>query len=225
MISVIIPVYNEEAVLKKNDIYFQMLSRNTELIFVDGGSDDKTASLAGKLGRVIKAGKNRAAQMNVGARVAKEKILLFLHADSIVRQEVLEKIEVAAEEKKYAGGCLTQVLDEQSVLFKWIAFTGNVRAKISKIFYGDQGIFVHKEVFSKLGGFPEVEICEDILFSERLRRAGKVDILPLPIYCSARRWKKQGIVKTFLLNFQIKTALALGKYPDHLAVAYKDVRE
>ena len=225
MISVIIPTYNEEAALKKNETYFQMLSQSAELIFVDGGSDDKTVALASKLGRVIETGKNRAAQMNVGACVAKKKILLFLHADVIVRQEVLEKIEEAVEEKKYAGGCLTQVLDEQSVLFKWIAFTGNVRAKISKVFYGDQGIFVRKGIFEELKGFPEVKICEDVLFSKRLRKAGKVDILPFPVYCSVRRWKQQGIFKTFFVNARITSALMFGVHPDQLNILYGDVRE
>ena len=80
MISVIIPVYNEEIMLRKNDIYYQMLSQRSELIFVDGGSEDATVELATKLGRVVKARKNRSAQMNAGADVAKGEILLFHHA-------------------------------------------------------------------------------------------------------------------------------------------------
>ena len=78
MISVIIPVYNEEECLLKNDVYYQMISQAGELIFVDGGSTDRTVSLARKLGRVITAPKNRGAQMNRGAKEAKHKILLFI---------------------------------------------------------------------------------------------------------------------------------------------------
>ena len=225
MISVIVPVYNEEAMLRKNDIYYQMLSQTTELIFVDGGSDDATAVLAGKLGRVVKARKNRAAQMNAGAHVAKGKILLFLHADAVIHQNQLQKLEGIINKKDLIGGCLTQVLDDESLLFKWIAFTGNARAKITKVFYGDQAIFLRKSIFKRLKGFPEVNICEDILFSRKLRKAGKVDILPIPVYCSARRWKQQGILKTFFLNARIKSALAFGVQPNQLKIAYDDVRE
>ena len=225
MISVIIPVYNEETMLRKNDIYYQMLSQTTELIFVDGGSDDATAVLAGKLGRVVKARKNRAAQMNAGAHVAKGKILLFLHADAVIHQNQLQKLEEIINKKDLIGGCLTQVLEDESLLFRWIAFTGNARAKITKVFYGDQAIFVRKNVFKKLKGFPEVNICEEILFTKKLKRAGRVDILPIPVYCSARRWKKQGILKTFFLNARIKSALAFGVQPNQLKIAYDDVRE
>ena len=189
MISVIVPVYNEEAMLRKNDIYYQMLSQNSELIFVDGGSDDATVALAGRLGRVVKARKNRAAQMNAGAHAAKGKIFLFLHADAILQQRHIELLEQVMNNKELIGGCLTQVLDEKGVIFRWIAFTGNTRAKLSRIFYGDQGIFVRRRIFNKLGGFPEVKICEDILFSKKLREAGKVEILSFPVLCSARRWK------------------------------------
>ncbi|PIQ89141.1 MAG: family 2 glycosyl transferase [Candidatus Omnitrophica bacterium CG11_big_fil_rev_8_21_14_0_20_42_13] len=225
MISVIIPVYNEETMLRKNDIYYQMLSQTTELIFVDGGSDDATAVLAGKFGRVVKARKNRAAQMNAGAHVAKGKILLFLHADAVIHQNQLQKLEGIINKKEFIGGCLTQVLDDESLLFKWVAFTGNARAKITKVFYGDQAIFLRKSIFKRLKGFPEVNICEDILFSRKLRKAGKVDILPISVYCSARRWKQQGILKTFFLNARIKSALAFGVQPNQLKIAYDDVRE
>lgn len=225
MISVIIPVYNEETMLRKNNNYYRVLSQNSELIFVDGGSEDKTVSLANKLGRVVKARKNRAAQMNAGAHAAKGKILLFLHADAILQQRHLEKLEEIVISKEFAGGCLTQVLDEPGLIFKWIAFTGNVRAKMTKVFYGDQAIFVRQSIFKKLRGFPEVKICEDILFSRKLRNFGSVDILPVPVYCSARRWKKRGIMKTFLTNRRITIPLTFGTHPNKLKVGYEDVRE
>jgi len=225
MISVIIPVYNEEVMLRKNDIYYQMFSQSAELIFVDGGSDDKTVALAGKLGRLVTTRKNRAAQMNAGARFAKGEVLLFLHADAVIHQEHLRKLEGFIKNRKLIGGSLTQVLDEPGPLFKWISFTGNIRAKLTKVFYGDQAIFVRKNVFRRLKGFPEVNICEDVLFSRKLKRAGKVGILPVPVYCSARRWKKQGIIKTFVLNFRINTALSFKFGLEPLAKKYIDVRE
>ena len=225
MISVIIPVYNEEECLLKNDVYYQVVSQAGELIFVDGGSTDRTVSLATKLGRVITAPKNRGAQMNRGAKEAKHKTLLFLHADAVIHLENLQQIVKAVERKKYIGGCFKQVLDDPAILYRWIAWTGNIRAKMSKIFYGDQAIFVRKDVFQELGGFPEVKIGEDVLFTRKLRRKGRVGILPFAVNCSARRWKKQGVLKTFVLNLRINTALVWNQNLDQLVNAYQDVRE
>ncbi|MGE0267916.1 MAG: TIGR04283 family arsenosugar biosynthesis glycosyltransferase [Candidatus Omnitrophota bacterium] len=225
MISVIIPVYNEEECLSKNDIYYQMISQVGELIFVDGGSTDRTISLARKLGCVITASKNRGAQMNRGAKEAKHKILLFLHADAVIHLEDLQQIVKAIKDKGYIGGCFKQVLDDPALLYRWIAWTGNVRAKVSKVFYGDQAIFVRKDIFQELGGFPEIKIGEDVLFTKKLRRKGRVGILPFAVNCSVRRWKKQGIWQTFLLNLRINTALVWNQNLDQLANAYQDVRE
>lgn len=225
MISIIIPVYNEEECLLKNDVYYQVISQAGELIFVDGGSTDRTVSLARKLGRVVTAPKNRAVQMNRGAREAKHDILLFLHADAFIHSENLQQIVKAIEGKKYIGGCFKQVLDDPALVYRWIAWTGNIRAKISKVFYGDQAIFVCKDVFQRLGGFPEVKIGEEVLFTKILRREGRIGILPYAVQCSTRRWKRQGIWRTFLLNWRINTALIWNQNLDSLVVAYQDIRE
>lgn len=225
MISVIIPVYNEEECLSKDAVYYQAISRDADLIFVDGGSGDDTIFLAKKSGRVISAPKSRAVQMNQGAKEAKNDILLFLHADTRIHPENLQHIVEAMKNKKYVGGCFKQVLDDPAVIYRWIAWTGNMRARLSKIFFGDQGIFVRKDVFQKLGGFPEVRIGEDVLFTKKLRKQGNVGILPCPIYCSARRWKSQGIWRTFFLNWRINLALTRDQNLDSVADVYRDVRE
>lgn len=225
MISIIIPIYNEEVCLSQNDGYYQLLSQAGDLIFVDGGSTDRTVSLARKLGRVVTGPKNRAAQMNRGAEEAKHKILLFLHADAFIHLENLQQIVKAIEGKKYIGGCFKQVLDDPAILYRWIAWTGNIRAKLSKVFYGDQAIFVRKDIFQELGGFPEVKMGEDVLFTRKLRRKGRVGILPFLVHCSTRRWKKQGILRTFILNFRIKMALNWKLNLDRLARCYVDIRD
>jgi rSAM/selenodomain-associated transferase 2 len=224
MISVIIPVYNEEHVLMTNGYYFRGLAQDAELIFVDGGSGDRTVELASEYGRILSAPKNRALQMNKGAKAAHHDILLFLHVDTILSPASLKTIEAMVSNKQLIGGCLRQVFNQPGLIFKWIAWTGNMRARILKIFYGDQGIFVRKDVFWKLGGFPEINLGEDVLLTRRLRGAGNVGVLPCPVYCSARRWVNQGIFKTFLLNMRITWSLLSGKNLDGLAKAYKDVR-
>jgi rSAM/selenodomain-associated transferase 2 len=225
VVSIIIPVYNEEASLLRNDGYYREAARAGELIFVDGGSTDGTVSLAEKRGRVISSPKNRAAQMNRGAAEARHDILLFLHADARIHLENLRRIISAVEVKKYVGGCFQQELDAPEILYRWIAWTGNLRARLSKVFYGDQAIFVRRDVFFRLGGFPEVKIGEDVLFTKKLRRAGRVGILPYTVRCSTRRWKSQGVRRTFWLNWRINAALIWNRDLDRLAEAYHDVRE
>lgn len=225
MISVIVPVYNEEKALSEDKDYFVQLSKVSELIFVDGGSSDNSLKYAAEYGRhVLTSRKNRAVQMNVGAQVAQNNILLFLHADARISFAALEQIELVVSSGTLAGGCFRQVLDEPGLVFKWIAFSGNMRAKYSRIFYGDQGIFVHKDCFWKIGGFPEVNICEDILFTRELRKFGKAEILPNTIHCSARRWVKQGVIKTFFLNMRFTIGVVLGNDLDKLARLYQDIR-
>ena len=225
MISIIVPVYNEEKILSGKVEFFKQLSKRAELIFVDGGSCDSTLKIIEMLGgRILRSQKGRAAQMNAGAKTARHDILLFLHADAYLPLDSLTTIEHVIHNNGYAGGCLHQVIDAPGLLFRWIAWTGNVRAKMFKIFYGDQGIFVRKDVFWSLGGFPEAPLAEDVLFSSRLRQEGKTDILPDPIYCSARRWVRQGVLKTLLFNTRVTVGLALNNNTERLARYYKDVR-
>lgn len=223
-ISIIIPTYNEELVLTENKSYFKDLSKYGEVIFVDGKSGDNTVNLAEDLGKVIMSPKCRAIQMNMGARAAKGEALLFLHADTMIEGKTIAKIAYTLNKKKIIGGCLTHVYKPGSPIFRFIAFTGNLRARLTKIFYGDQGIFVRKDVFEKIGGFPDVKICEDILFSKKLRENGKTRVLPYYIYCSPRRWAKGGIIKTFLTNMRISFRIIFNRDINGVVDIYKDIR-
>ena len=224
MISVIVPVFNEERVLTARREYFGDLARQAEVIFVDGGSTDRSVAVLDGALRVIRAPKGRARQMNAGAAAAEQDILLFHHADNTIETGTLRMIEEQVAAEGLAGGCLRQVIDQPGWLFRWIAWTGNVRARCRRIYYGDQGMFVRKDVFQKLGGFPECEIGEDVAFSKMLRRHGPVRMLPCPVTCSARRWLSQGVVKTTLINTRIKLGLMLGDEGQQLTEVYRDIR-
>lgn len=223
MISIIIPIYNEEAVLFKNFVDLQRLSRVAELIFVDGGSVDQGHCIARQCGRLFYSSKGRAVQMNYGASRAKNGILLFLHADNIIFPDTPASIEKVIE-GGCVGGCLTQKIDNQASIFRLIEWQGNFRAGISKEFYGDQGIFVTKDIFSKINGFPQVTIMEDLIFSGKLRRSGRVSVLPDKIQVSARRWEKNGIIMTTLL-FNLIILLFWLKVPlNKIKHLYEDLR-
>ncbi len=224
MISVIVPVLDEEKLLRAHYDYWVSLRDMAELVFVDGGSRDATWSIIKDIGHAVRSLRGRGRQMNEGASRAAGDILLFLHADSSVRTGDIPKIESDCHRMGLVGGCLRQVIDAPGFLYRWIALAGNARARFTNIFYGDQGIFVRKDVFEAMKGFPEVSLCEDVMMSRLLRRKGRVVPLAYPVRASARRWQKQGVWKTFLLNVRIYATLAAGGDPSRFASFYKDVR-
>lgn len=223
MISTISPIYNEEVILSNNGLAFQELARKTELIFVDGGSSDRSVEIAKHYAKVLYSKKGRATQMNEGAYSAKGDILLFLHADTTVSLKALDSIERKVSRDAVIGGCLTQRIDKKTPIYRLIETQGNTRARLSKIFYGDQGIFVRRDVFFELKGFPEVPIMEDVLFSMKLRKVGKTTVLPEPITVSARRWERDGIIKTTLL-YSLSLILFRLKFPlERIKLLYEDL--
>ncbi len=223
MISIIIPIWNEESVLIKNEDYFLRLARVAELIFVDGGSQDRSRELAGRYGRVVQSPKGRSVQMNAGARLASHEILFFLHADCRIDPQDLPKVAEAIS-KGILAGCFIQRIDHPDFIFRWIAWTGNWRARWLKIFYGDQGLFVRRDKFWEAGGYLPVTLGEDVLLSKKLRAMGLTRPIPCRIDCSARRWLQNGIIRTFLLNLRITWFLLKGNDPQPLASFYADIR-
>lgn len=222
-ISIIVPVLNEEEVLTKNSSHFNELKRNGEVIFVDGGSSDRTIELASRLGKVVKSKRGRAHQLNLGAKEVKGDALLFLHADCYIKSNALLNARECIG-KGAIGGCFTQRLVSDLPVYRKIENKGNRRARERKIFSGDQGIFVRKDIFFGLGGFPEVPVLEDILFSKKLRKAGRVKVLDDKIYVSPRRWQKDGVFKTNIL-YTVMSILFLLHVPlEIIKVIYKDIR-
>jgi len=224
MISIIVPVYNEEKILSGACAGLREFLHKAELIFVDGGSSDQSVDIAGRLGKVFHSRKSRALQMNCGVSCAKGDILLFLHADNIITPASLDSIEKKITEDNCIGGCFTQKIDNNAFIYRLIEWLGNIRAQITKEFYGDQGIFVKKDAFLKIGGFPETPIMEDVFFTKRLRQYGKTAVLADKILVSARRWEKAGVFKTSLL-FGLIILLCRLKVPlNKIKRLYEDLR-
>jgi rSAM/selenodomain-associated transferase 2 len=223
MISVIVPIYNEEKILTEQSAQFRELARNAELIFVDGGSEDRSVLSATPLGIVLKSPRGRAAQMNCGAKAATGDVLFFLHADNSVSVKILKSIQTAID-TGHIGGCLTQRINNGFFAYRFIEGEGNARARRSKVFYGDQGIFVRRDIFEEIGGYPEVPILEDVLFTKRLRKLGATVVLPDQILVSARRWEKHGILRATVI-FNLITILSWFKVPlSTLKKIYEDLR-
>lgn len=224
MISIVIPIYNEEKILSENSAEFHKLSQQGELIFVDGGSTDRSVEISTCYGRVLASKKGRAAQMNYGASFVQADVLLFLHADAVISTGTVESIERKIKYSGFIGGCLTQRIAKGGVIYRFIEKFGNIRAEITKVFYGDQGIFVRKDIFFKMGGFPEVSMMEDVLFTKKLRRLGKTVVLPDRVAVSPRRWENQGVIKTVFLYLFLNILFCLRVPLDEIKLFYDDLR-
>lgn len=230
MITIIIPTYNDEDTIKRllDSLYDPAVNladnNRYEVIIADGGSDDRTVEIAKRYPvRVIKSIRKRALQMNAGAKIAESDALLFLHADCLLGKRSLTAIENCLS-KGYVGGCLSQRIISDKFISRFIEASGNIRAKFFKIFYGDQAIFVRRAVFFELGGFDNIELLDDVIFSRRLKKMGKVCVLPQKVYVSARRWQKQGFIRTTLANWVITLGFLFGISPNRLKRIYHDIR-
>ena len=196
MINVIIPVLNEEVVLTEKADYYQKLKTKARIIFVDGGSTDRTGQVAKNYGEVILSGRGRALQKNSGAANTQTEYLLFLHVDSYLCDDSMDAI-VRALDNGVAGGCLTMKIEDGHWMFRLYETIINFRAKYFRVLDGDLGLFVKRSVFNDLGQFDSVNIMEDIMFAKKLRRAGRVQVLPQCICVSSRKWHDNGFGKTF----------------------------
>ena len=186
-ISIIIPVYNEEKTIVNLQSKLHSLYEKCEIIFVDGGSTDATVSLIDPKYKLFKSEKGRAAQMNKGALESSGDVLLFLHSDSILPKKALAQIKKVM--KDYEAGCFGINFNTRSILMKICALMSNYRAAIGHIMFGDQGIFIDRELFFKAGKFPEIPIMEDYGFSLTLKEMGiKLGIAKKRIYTSERRF-------------------------------------
>lgn len=224
MISVIMPVYNEAAVIKESLSRITVHS-NAEIIVVDGNSSDQTKEIAEKYPvKIVNTFKNKAFQCNAGADCAQGSILVFLHADCYFEKGSLEAIARAINEEGVVGGCLHHKINSSRPVYRLIESSGNIRAKMFRVFYGDQAIFIRRDIFNQIGGFDEVELFDDVLFSKKLRKKGKTCVLNERVYASARRWEKQGVIKATLINWVLTAGFLLKMHPGSLGRAYQDVR-
>lgn len=224
MISIIVPVLNEEKTIKKLLIELNALEGEKEIIVVDGGSTDSTAKIASQHARLIEGVSGRARQMNKGAGIATGDILWFVHSDSRVDRSSLCHIEAAVEEGCAGGGFSMFFHDYDTMLMRFIACTSNMRARHMGLYFGDQGIFVRREIFERIGGYPDIPIMEDWELGLILKNEGEMKLLNAQIGTSGRRFKNGGALRTLLLMHKIKLLYMLGTSPEKLSSIYRKVR-
>ncbi|MCZ6672332.1 MAG: TIGR04283 family arsenosugar biosynthesis glycosyltransferase [Verrucomicrobia bacterium] len=233
MISAIIVAYDEEAVIQSviQDLKKQQFDGPYELLLADGGSTDNTVTLAQEEGiSIVVSQKSKANQMNEAARTATGDILFFVHADMKLPENVFSVIQKQINDG-FDGGGFSNVFDEHNDRIKNIGRWMNGRFFDKReqsdkgIFYGDNGIFVKKEVFEQLQGFKEIPIMEDYDFSKRMRKQFKVRKVRNPVITvSSRRHIQEGFIKTRFQWIMIRMLFNMRFSPFTLARWYKDSR-
>ncbi|HKY59579.1 MAG TPA: TIGR04283 family arsenosugar biosynthesis glycosyltransferase [Gemmatimonadota bacterium] len=220
-VSVIVPAWNEARRLPRLlDALARCSPSPDEVIVVDGGSSDGTAGLGRGRARVITSERGRARQQNAGARAATGAVLWFLHADSIPPPDAIGQIRSALD-RGAPGGCFRIAFPSAErvghPLLRPVAVGVNARTRVTGRGTGDQGIYVRREVFEAIGGFPDWPLFEDVALASRLRRFGRPVVSAGPLETSARRWIGQGIVRTTLLMWALRAGYLLGVSPTRLA--------
>jgi len=222
MISVIIPFINEKQrlpVLLKQ--LRPILQSGHEIILVDGGSTDGF-SIDNNIEGITtyNVAKGRAHQMNQGARIAKGDTFWFLHADTLFEKPVMDYIK-QIETSCSSWGRFNIKLSGNKAIFSIIGFMINTRSAVSGIATGDQGIFISRDFFNKVGCFDEIEIMEDVKISKKLKKISAPHCIKTKIITSSRRWQANGIVKTILKMWLMRVLFFIGVKPSRLIKIYE----
>jgi rSAM/selenodomain-associated transferase 2 len=216
---------NEAAAIASTLVALRRGAPDAEIVVVDGGSIDASVEQAQPLcDAMIVASRGRARQMNTGARASHGDAIAFVHADTIVPPTFAADIASALSDSAAVGGRFDVELDDRAIPYRIIGAMISLRSRLSRTGTGDQAIFVRRAIFDRLGGFPELELCEDLEFSRRMKRAGRVACLRARVTTSARRWNRHGVVRTVVRMWLIRAMYLLGVPPARLKRMYSDTR-
>jgi rSAM/selenodomain-associated transferase 2 len=221
-LSIVVPVLDEAPCIAATLEPLRALrARGCEVVVVDGGSRDGTRDIAAPLAdRVIESPRGRAAQMNAGAGASRGEVVLFLHADTLLPEAADEALLAGLQ----AGGALWGRFDVAirgaDPMLAVVAGLMNARSRLTGIATGDQAIFVRREAFERVGGFPEIPLMEDVALSKRLKRLSAPLCLRERVATSGRRWERHGTLRTIVLMWRLRLAYALGADPQRLARRY-----
>ncbi|MXY55185.1 MAG: glycosyltransferase [Gammaproteobacteria bacterium] len=215
-LSMIVPVLNDAVALRS--LIADLRHAEVEIVVVDGGSDDDSMTVAGGADRVVSAPRGRGTQMNEGVEVANGEWLWFVHADTRLPNGAVAAL---GERLGTPGwGFFAVRLDGESRVYRIIERTMTWRSAATGIATGDQGIFVHRELLSAVGGVPRQSLLEDVELCRRLRRLAKPRRIPEPVVASSRRWERHGIARTIVLMWWLRFRYFIGGDAEALACRY-----
>lgn len=222
-LSIIVPTLNEAEQIENTLLALQELRLyGSEVIVADGGSTDDTMFLAAPLAdKVLRTPRGRASQMNAGAAVTEGNVLLFLHADTLLpdRADLLILVGLATSGRVW--GRFDVHITGQPLMLKVVAWMMNWRSRLTSIATGDQAMFVQRDAFITVGGFPDQPLMEDIELSVRLKRFSPPLCLSTQVVTSGRRWESRGVWRTMLLMWGLRLSYFIGVRVDMLARFYR----
>lgn len=220
-LAIVVPMLDEAATLPALLVHLAgWRARGCEVVLVDGGSRDDSVAMARAAGlRVVVAERGRARQMNAGAQACGGALLLFLHADTRLPEAADAMVRAALAVQ--AWGRFDVRIDGRPRMLRVVAALMNLRSRLSGIATGDQAIFVRREVFEALGGFPDQPLMEDIELSRRLLRVSRPACLRARVRTSGRRWEQRGVWRTIALMWRLRWAYWRGVPAERLAEAYR----
>lgn len=224
-ISIIVPLYNEEVAIDRLQEQLRPFAGDCEVIFVDGGSTDGTCSHIDPAFRLLHAPKGRARQMNIGAQAALGDVLFFLHCDSILPPHPLDEIRRVMARRRV--GCFGISFDRVCPVLVACRIASNFRCQFRRIIFGDQGLFINRELFFEVGMFPDLPLMEDYQLSLTLRSRGeRIGMTRHRIVTSARRFPPTAVgqIRTLWSMVQLRRLYREGTSPADLARKYADVR-
>ncbi|MGE0099340.1 MAG: TIGR04283 family arsenosugar biosynthesis glycosyltransferase [Hydrogenophaga sp.] len=221
--SIIVPMLNEAQGLPRLLARLRALERQgCEVLIVDGGSDDGGAERAAQAGfRVLSSPRGRARQMNQGAAHATGDVLLFLHADTQLPDGALVTLRRALQRSGAPWGRFDVVIEGRHPMLRVVAWLMNLRSRWTGIATGDQAIFVTREAFDTVGGYPDQPLMEDIELSSRLLHRARPVCIRDRVQTSGRRWESRGVWRTVLLMWQLRWAYWRGAPAVQLAQRYR----
>jgi rSAM/selenodomain-associated transferase 2 len=226
-VSIVIPVLNERECLPLAVKSVRQALPQAQIIVADGGSIDGSRewTLAQPDIEFIGAVRGKGLQQNAGAARAVGDALLFLHADCQLPPDAAVELECALTDKKTAGGCFfVRFVERRPASLHVLSFAMNLRAKILRRCFGDQALFVRRNVFDQFGGFPNWPLFEDYEFVRRMKRYGSFAVITSAITLSARRFLAHGVWRTVMRVFLLQAAFYLGLSPARLKRWFIDIR-
>lgn len=217
-LSIVVPALDEAANLARLLPDLRRVWPDTEIIVADGGSRDGTTDVVrGQAGvRLVEGARGRARQMNAGARQAGGDVLLFLHADTRLPDGAPGAIATALADPAVVGGRFDVRFDSRRRVLGMVAWFMNARSRATGICTGDQAIFVRRAAFEAVGGYPDIPLMEDIELCRRLKARGRLAALRARVTTSARKWEREGPLRTIGFMWALRLLYFCGVAPARL---------
>ena len=219
-LSVIIPTLNEAGSIES--VIHRARSPESEIIVSDGGSRDATVKIARDAGADVSTGPpGRALQQNAGAAAARGKVLLFLHADTLLPADYSRQVFETLMDHRMVAGAFQFKTDCGEPGMRLIEKAARIRSSLFQMPYGDQALFMPQSIFKSVGGFPITPIAEDLYLVRRLARLGRIGLAKGAAFTSGRRWRHIGIWRATMVNYLIAVGCLIGVDPHRLAPLYR----